>query len=53
MQKMPWNNRIPMDPEQNRRSLAPIIWVVLAFLLACLLGVYFGLFMGLRLFGGG
>lgn len=41
------NNRIKIDPEANRRSMAPIVYVVIVVGvgLVCL-GVYFGLFVG-------
>lgn len=43
-------NRIKIDPEANRRSMMPIIIVFVAMGLAICLGVYFGLFVGMRLF---
>lgn len=44
-------NRIKIDPEANRRSMAPIVYVVIAVGIAALcLGVYFGLFVGMRSF---
>ena len=48
---MDWNRRIKIDPAQNRHQMMMIVVVVLAVALACGLGVYFGLFMGMRLYG--
>jgi len=46
------NNRIKIDPEANRRSMGPIVIVVIgtALGIGLCLGVYFGLFVGMRLF---
>ena len=46
-------NRFHLDPEENRRSLMTIVYVIIAVLVLCGLGVYFGLFVGFRLAGAG
>ena len=38
------NNRVKIDPENNRRSMMPIVLVVIVMILALCLGVYFGFF---------
>lgn len=49
---MDWNGRIHVDPERNRRSLVPVVVVLIALIVACGLGVYFGLFVARVLAGG-
>ena len=47
------NNRIKIDPESNRRSTMPIALVVIVMVVvACAMGVYFGMFAGSIVYGG-
>ena len=49
---MDWNNRETNDVEETRHRMAVIVWVAAAIALGCGVGVYFGLFIGMRLYGG-
>lgn len=50
---MNWQNRIQVDPENNRRGMSPAFYVVIVLvLLALCLGVYFGFFAGFIVYGG-
>lgn len=50
---MDWNRRVQIDSRKNRSSMMPIVLVVIAMGVALCLGVYFGLFAGRVLSGGG